>query len=108
VDYNSHKIFDKKLMRAGVTCPYVGIWALEDGTYIILYNEDDAGFERIHIPKGHLFIMSGDCKHGGYDYECNNVRIHFYFESIDMFTSDNNKTGWLIFDKIHGWRFPKK
>ncbi len=94
IDYNFWKIFDKRYMIPGVTLPLVFILALQAGCKLLLYDKNGKATE-IDIPEGHLFVMSGDCLHGGYTYTTINCRIHFYFESIDLVTSDKNETGWF-------------
>ncbi len=92
VDYNFIKLFDTKLMKQGVTAPLVCILALEVDTKIVLYT--NTGIAQVFdIPIGHLFIMAGDCPHGGFAYVKTNSRIHWYLEAEDLKTSDANQTG---------------
>ena len=94
IDYNFWKIFDRSFMVPGVTLPLVFILALQPGCKIIVYDKNGSPKE-IDIPEGHLFVMSGDCVHAGYTFTTINCRIHFYFEAIDLMTSDQNETGWF-------------
>ncbi len=95
MDYNFIKLFNTNLMKPGVTAPLVCILALEAGTKIVLYTNNGT-MEIIDIPIGHLFIMAGDCPHGGFAYLKTNARIHWYLEAVDLMTSDANQTGVLL------------
>lgn len=76
--------------------PVVAILALQGDTKIVIYVDNKKRI--INIPEGHLFLMSGDVVHGGYCFTTVNARIHFYMETNDLFTSDRNKTGWVLWD----------
>ena len=98
VDYNKRRIFNQKLMIPGITAPLVCLFALQDDTKIVLYNKDGS-FKIIDIPKGSMFIMAGDCLHGGLSYIKTNARLHWYMEARDLTTSKNeeaqNEQGWM-------------
>jgi len=53
--------------------PLVCLLALEAETYIVMYSAIGTS-NIVHIPKGHLLIMSGDCLHGGYTHVETNAR----------------------------------
>ncbi len=90
VDYNDSNVFDDIKMVPGMTMPLVCILAVQDGTKIVIYNKDGT-IKFVNIPKGHLFIMSGDCLHGGFSHVTTNARLHWYLEAPDLVTSDKNQ-----------------
>ena len=57
--------------------PLSVIWALEDGTTIII---DD---KRYRIPKGQILVFRGDVCHAGDAYNVMNTRIHAYLDLLD-------------------------
>jgi len=85
-------------MIPGVTAPLVCLLALQEGTKIVLYKYDGSK-EIINIPKGSMFIMSGDCLHGGFSHVVTNARLHWYLEAIDLVTAIADQTGWLKWSK---------
>ena len=85
-------------MVPAVTTPIVCVYALQGDTKIVVYRYNGQEETVITIPEGHLFMMSGDLVHCGYNFLTANSRIHFYLETVDLTTSDRNMSGWVEWD----------
>jgi hypothetical protein len=86
-----------RVLIPGVNLAYSCILALEDDTFVYVYDNDDASKEpiKIHIPKGYLFIFAGDVIHCGMNSPGHdNMRAHIILKTKE-FSAGGNVQGWL-------------
>ena len=66
--------------------------SLHDNTTIDVIGPDNKSRISIIIPKGFMFLFSGDFVHGGSAYTCHNVRLHCYFWIASALDDSETKT----------------
>jgi hypothetical protein len=100
----------KDVLIAGVNVACSAILAVEDNTFVYVYDSKDALKERekVHIPKGCLFLFSGDLIHAGMNSPTgDNIRIHIILKTRE-FLAGGNEQGWLKTPKKNGkWEYLK-
>lgn len=65
--------------------------SIHDNTTIDVMGSDNKTRTSITIPKGFMFLFSGDFVHGGSAYECHNVRLHLYFFCTSALNNNESK-----------------
>jgi hypothetical protein len=74
----------------GFVFPYVGLIAFETGTYIYIEGK------KVNIPQYSCLIMRADVVHAGGEYkDSNNIRFHFYIDTVDNIASHGETVGWV-------------
>lgn len=89
----------------GVNLPLSCIWALEDDTFVYVYDKENPNAQprKISIPKGNIFIFAGDVIHGGMESKGHdNLRAHILLKTKE-FRSGGDVQGWLKIIKCGSW-----
>lgn len=76
-----HRDFNFKKRPRETIMSYLAILALQDDTKLVVLTEN--GLEIITLNRGDLFIGRGDLVHSGSEYECMNIRLHWYIDYDD-------------------------
>jgi hypothetical protein len=67
------------------------IVSIQDDTSIDVLGHNENSRMSIMIPKGFMFLFSGNLMHGGLAYATHNVRLHLYFLHSSAFADDKIK-----------------
>lgn len=76
-----HRDFNLEARRRETLMSYLAILALQDGTKLVVLTKD--GLKIITLNAGDLFIGRGDLVHSGSEYDCMNIRLHWYIDYDD-------------------------
>jgi hypothetical protein len=94
-DYDTATDNDKELAKNS----FFAIFAIMDNTSVVVDAENNGIIKIIAIPKGSLFIARGDLIHAGSDYENENVRLHVYFDNVDLKKDKNGRSTFFDFQE---------
>lgn len=79
-----HTDFDQKdtewSQRVMGDVPHGVIYALQNGTRIVVRTSCGEAAEEIQIPRGHALVFRGDTVHAGASYDTYNLRVHAYID----------------------------